>query len=118
MDKLASEEDANPQLEDGTESSAFSFQTRASPAEELSFILLPPLSTANEELPPLPLLSQYHNISEWVNISVAANYSPISSDDHLPSPGPVLRQPALPRTRSWSTRMRAWFAKRSGSLKR
>ena len=118
MDQLASEEDVHLQSEDETESSAFSVQTSASPAEELTILLLPPPSTANKELPPLPPLSQCHNTGEPENISVAANSPPISSVNHLPSPGPVLQQPALPRTRSWSARIRAWFAKRSRSLRR
>ncbi len=94
MHQLASEEDANLQSEDETESSAFSVQTSASPAEEFSIPLLPPLFTANQE--PLPLLSQYHNTGDPENISVAANSPLISSENHLPSPAPVLQATGSP----------------------
>ncbi len=116
INQLASEEDANLQSEDETESSAFSVQTSASPAEELSTPLLPPPSTANQELP--PLLSQYHDTGKPENISVAADSPETGSKHNLPSPGPVIRQPDLPRKRSWSARIRAWFVKRSRSLQK
>ena len=118
MDQLASQEDVHLQSEDETESSAFSVQTSASPAEELSIPLLPPPSTANREPPPLTLLSQYHDTGELGKISTAADSPESASTNNLPSPGHVLRQPALPRTRSWSTRIRVWVATWSGSLQR